>query len=101
MGIKNRYGAMNGVSLMKHTYINYPFWAIKSRKAKEILKETYYHKVLNVVPVSDETVLFTIGYEGVSLEKYLLRLLKNDVKVLVDVRRNPLSMKFASLQEMV
>lgn len=99
--IKNRYGAMNGVSLMKHTYINYPFWAIKSRKAKEILEETYYQKVLNAVPVSDETVLFTIGYEGISLEENLLRLIKNDVKVLVDVRRNPLSMKFGFLQEIV
>lgn len=84
--IKNRYGAMSGVSLMKHTYINYPFWAIKSRKAKEILEETYYHKVLNAVPVSDETVLFTIGYEGISLEEYLVRLIKNDVKVLVDCK---------------
>ncbi len=75
--IKNRYGAMNGVSLMKHTYINYPFWAIKSRKAKEILEETYYQKVLNASPVSDETVLFTIGYyEGISLEEYLVRLIK-------------------------
>jgi uncharacterized protein (DUF488 family) len=39
-------------------------------------------------------VLFTIGYEGISLEEYLVRLLKNDVKVLVDVRNNPLSMKY-------
>src|SRR5690606_40792860 len=31
---------------------------------------------------------------GISLEEYLLRLLKNDIKVLVDVRNNPLSMKF-------
>jgi len=38
--------------------------------------------------------LFTIGYEGISLEEYFNRLIKNDVKVLVDVRNNPLSMKF-------
>jgi uncharacterized protein (DUF488 family) len=38
--------------------------------------------------------LFTIGYEGVSLEQYLVRLLERDVKVLVDVRNNPLSMKY-------
>lgn len=89
--VKSRYGNMNATSLMKHTYINYPFWAIKSRKAKELLDETCYNKILNAVPVSDETVLFTIGYEGISLEEYLLRLLKNDVKVLVDVRRMDLA----------
>ena len=88
------YGKMSSNSLMKHTYINYPFWAIKSLKAKEILDEKYYGKVLNAIPKSDATTLFTIGYEGISLEEYLIRLVKNDVKILVDVRRNPLSMKF-------
>lgn len=92
--LKSLYGNMGAGSLMKHTYINYPFWATKSLKAKEILDEKYYNNVLNSVPYSKETILFTIGYEGISLEEYLLRLLKNDVKVLIDVRRNPLSMKF-------
>ena len=92
--LKESYGKMNANSLMKHTYMNYPFWAIKSLKAKEILDEKYYGKVLNAIPKSDKTTLFTIGYEGISLEEYLTRLVRNDVKILVDVRRNPLSMKF-------
>ena len=92
--LKESYGKMNANSLMKHTYMNYPFWAIKSLKAKEILDEKYYGKVLNAIPKSDKTTLFTIGYEGISLEEYLIRLVRNDVKILVDVRRNPLSMKF-------
>jgi len=92
--LKESYGKMNANSLMKHTYINYPFWATKSLKAKEILDEKYYQKVLDVVPKSDKTILFTIGYEGISLEEYLIRLVRNDVKILIDVRRNPLSMKF-------
>ena len=92
--LKESYGKMNANSLMKHTYMNYPFWAIKSLKAKEILDEKYYGKVLNAIPKSDKTTLFTIGYEGISLEEYLIRLVRNDVKILVDVRRNPLSMKY-------
>lgn len=92
--IKNLYGNMSANSLMLHTYINYPFWAIKSLKAKELLNENYYKRVLNVIPKNNKTILYTIGYEGISLEEYLLRLLKNDVKVLIDVRRNPLSMKY-------
>lgn len=92
--LKNLYGNMNVNSLMKHTYINYPFWATKSLKAKQLLDEKYYNNVLKSIPSSNETILFTIGYEGVSLEEYLLKLLINDVKLLIDVRRNPLSMKF-------
>ena len=92
--LKKSYGRMTAHSLMKHTYMNYPLWAIKSVIAKEILDEKYYQKVLDAVPKSDSTIIFTIGYEGISLEEYLIRLVRNDVKILIDVRRNPLSMKF-------
>ena len=45
-------------------------------------------------PNDDSIALFTIGYEGISLEEYLNRLIKNNVKLLVDVRKNPLSQKY-------
>jgi uncharacterized protein (DUF488 family) len=38
--------------------------------------------------------LFTIGYEGKSLESYLNILIRNNIKVLCDVRKNPLSRKY-------
>lgn len=92
--VKAEYGRMNTNALMKHTYINYPFYAIKSEVAAEILDKHELDKVEASRPNSNKTVLFTIGYEGISLEEYLVRLLKNDVKILVDVRNNPLSMKY-------
>lgn len=92
--LKNLYGEMDANSLMKHTYINYPFWAIKSVKAQSILNPILYQRVLDAIPINNNTILFTIGYEGISLEEYFIRLIKNDVKILVDVRRNPLSMKY-------
>lgn len=91
---KALYGKMSTNALMKHTYINFPYWAINSVKAKEILSEQEIENVNKSNPINNNTILFTIGYEGISLEEYLNRLLKNDVKVLVDVRNNPLSMKF-------
>lgn len=92
--IKNQFGNMSANSLMKHTYINYPFYAIKSEVAEDILSREELEKVINAKPKVNRTILFTIGYEGISLEEYLVRLLKNDVKVLVDVRNNPISMKY-------
>lgn len=92
--VKAGYGKMSANVLMKHTYINYPFYATKSEVAGDILTETELQKVNAAKPRNNETVLFTIGYEGISLEEYLVRLLKKDVKVLVDVRNNPLSMKY-------
>ena len=92
--IKNNYGKMSAAGLMKHTYINFPFYAINSEAAKNILTKDELRKVNNAKPAGNKTLLFTIGYEGISLEEYLVRLVKNDVKVLVDVRNNPLSMKY-------
>ncbi|MDP3393062.1 MAG: DUF488 domain-containing protein [Sediminibacterium sp.] len=92
--IKNTYGKLTTNSLMKLTYLNYQYYAINSVKAKEILNDEQYVMVLNAKPRNNNIILYTIGYEGISLEEYLNRLIKNDVKVLVDVRNNPLSMKF-------
>lgn len=92
--VKNNYGKMSATALMKHTYLNYPFYATRSEAAENILTKEELEKVTKAKPKGSKTVLFTIGYEGISLEEYLVRLLKNDVKILVDVRNNPLSMKY-------
>jgi len=92
--VKNNYGKLSANALMKYTYINFPYWAINSVKAKEILTTEQFEKIDNLRPESNDIVLFTIGYEGISLEEYLNRLIRNDVKLLVDVRCNPLSMKY-------
>jgi uncharacterized protein (DUF488 family) len=92
--IKSQFGDMSNNDLVRYTYINYPYWATKSTIANKVLLPVEYEKVLQSKPKSDKTILYTIGYEGISLEKYLNRLIKNDVKVLIDVRRNPLSMKY-------
>lgn len=88
------YGQMSSHSLIRHTYLNYPFYAINSTIAKDILPGKLYDRVEKAIPKAEETTLFSIGYEGISLEMYLQKLVKNNVKLLVDVRKNPLSMKF-------
>ena len=45
-------------------------------------------------PAASAPCFLTIGYEGSSFDGYLNRLIKNNVKTLVDVRRNPLSRKY-------
>jgi len=88
------YGNMNNETLVRHTYINFPYYAINSTIAENVLSKPLYKKVLDAKPIQSEKALFTIGYEGVSLEKYLNKLVKNNINLLIDVRKNPLSMKF-------
>lgn len=88
------YGKMSNNALIIHTYIKFPFYATKSTIAEKLLSKNLYDKVLEAKPNENSKTLFTIGYEGVSLEKYLNKLVTNNVKLLVDVRKNPLSMKY-------
>jgi uncharacterized protein (DUF488 family) len=93
-GIVNEYGKMNPDDLMYRTYVQYPYYATRSETAERLLSKKEYQIVRSHIIHSEKTILFTIGYEGISLEEYLNRLIKNDIKVLVDVRNNPLSMKY-------
>lgn len=88
------YEGLNISQLIKHTYIQFPFYAINSTIADELLDHSQLQRVEMSRPLENEIVLFTLGYEGISLEKYLLKLIKNNIKLLVDVRKNPLSMKY-------
>ena len=88
------YGNMSNDTLIKHSYINFPFYAIKSTIAKKILNKDIYQRIQNSIPTQTSQKLFKIGYEGISIENYLNRLIKNNIKLLVDVRKNPLSQKY-------
>jgi uncharacterized protein (DUF488 family) len=89
-----KYKNMDGDALMKYTYSQFPYYAIHSATASRLLNEGQLQKVKDSIPACEDAILFTIGYEGISLETYLNKLIQNDVRVLVDVRNNPLSQKF-------
>jgi uncharacterized protein (DUF488 family) len=92
--LKSAYGASSREELIKYTYQNYPFYAIKSEIAHKVLTKEELKKVEQQKRTFAETKLFSIGYEGKSLEHYLNQLIINDVKLLCDVRKNSLSMKY-------
>ncbi|MHC9088517.1 DUF488 domain-containing protein [Tenacibaculum sp. IMCC1] len=92
--VHSKYSNYSGDELIKETYVNYPFYASKSTIAKKVLSEDELNKVEKQKRSYDDEMFFTIGYEGVSLETYLNKLIINDVKVLVDVRKNSISMKY-------
>lgn len=92
--LKKSYSNLDSDSLIKLTYLNYPYYAINSIITSKYLDTEQKSKILEAKPINETTTLFTIGYEGISLEEYLNRLIKNDIKLLIDVRNNPLSMKF-------
>lgn len=92
--VKKEFEGLSQNDLIRYTYINYPYYSIKSSIAESILTKEEYTKVKKQVRNFSEPVLFTIGYEGITLETYINKLIINDVKVLCDVRKNAYSQKY-------
>ncbi len=92
--LKSKFWEMSTDDIIKYTYREFPFFAINSIVASDKLSKEEYNKVLNEKQISEQEALFTIGYEGISLEEYLQKLITNDIKVLCDVRNFPRSMKY-------
>lgn len=88
---------IRGDELIRRVYQKYPYYAVQSEIAGKILNKSDLQRVAEVrerIEAENETILFTIGYEGITFEAYLNQLIRNNVRVLCDVRHNPLSRKF-------
>jgi uncharacterized protein (DUF488 family) len=87
---------LRGDALVAEAYRRHPYYAIRSEIARKVLAgdAAALQNIDNSRPTAGSNQLFTIGYEGRSLEKYLNILLTNGVTLLCDVRRNPLSRKY-------
>ncbi|MCM1333369.1 MAG: DUF488 domain-containing protein [Bacteroides sp.] len=90
------YGKLSQNDLIAYTYKTWPMTAINSVIKDSLLTRDELQKVETLKGKfhNSEPCLFTIGYEGFSIESYLKQLIKHDIKVLVDVRKNAISRKY-------
>lgn len=92
--ICTNFGKFSTDELIKYTYIHYPYFAIKSIIAQQLLNQEEFRRIQQQKRQYKQPTLFTIGYEGLSLEAYINKLILNDIRVLCDVRKNAYSQKF-------
>lgn len=99
----NKFKDYGDDDLIKYVYLQYPFYAINSVIATNLLSVDEMQRVEKEKNKVHSTArkLFTIGYEGWSLESYLNTLIENDVRVLCDVRKNAYSQKFGFSQSIL
>lgn len=94
--LKTDFAGYTKEDIIRYTYQNFPYYATKSTIAQDILAE--YPESLEKIEKQKrhltEPQLFTIGYEGLSFEEYLNKLIINDVHILCDVRKNAYSQKY-------
>jgi hypothetical protein len=92
--IIEKFGRFSNDDLLHYTYSQHPYYAINSEVRDRYLSEAELQMVAATMPASITKKLYTIGYEGISLEQYINRLIINGIAVLCDVRRNAFSMKY-------
>jgi uncharacterized protein YeaO (DUF488 family) len=96
VSIPDQLPKLRGNQLIKLVYEQYPYYAINSNLDPSIMDEAGIARIKAEKERLKQTgqTVFTIGYEGVSVERYLNTLIQNGIRVLCDVRHNPLSRKF-------
>ena len=80
--VVNQFGSFREKDLVDYVYRQYPGMTIFS-KIRQL--KNYYR---------NETGIVTIGYEGRNIDRFLMLLVENKVGKLIDVRKNPFSMKY-------
>ena len=85
-----QYGKIKDNVLLEQVYHRHPYYAIRNPLHKG--KYTKYDPKHD--PKLQKATIFSIGYEGKTVDAFLNRLIQNNVHVLVDIRNNPRSMKF-------
>jgi uncharacterized protein (DUF488 family) len=92
-----RHRNLGGDLLVAETYRRFPYYAIRSEIAERVLRGD--DEALERIAAARRSLarmghLSTIGYEGRALESYLNEVLRADVTLICDVRRNPISRKY-------
>jgi len=83
-----------GDALIARVYREYPYSASRSEVPERVIPNLAERRqIREAAPKRHTSSIVTIGYEGDCIDGYLNRLLRHDIRLLCDVRRNPLSRK--------
>lgn len=85
--IYSKYGMTHLRNLLRDIYARYPWYATNSE-----LTDLVQAGALK--PQSAPIAVYTMGYEGRSVDSFLNRLLRAGIRRIVDVRANPVSRKY-------
>jgi len=94
LNFKANLGELHGDKLVKKTYREFPQFAARSRIVERLFDQNELKQIQFAWNKDTKPFVFTLGYEGLSIDAFLNKLICNNVFAIVDVRNNPQSMKY-------
>ncbi len=87
-------GDLRGDKLVKKIYREFPQYTSRSKIAGRYFTVDEIGQLQFAWNTDTKPALFSIGYEGLTIDSFLHKLIANNITVVVDVRNNPQSMKY-------
>ena len=81
-------------NIIKKIYQNYNYYTINSEIKDKYLSQEQVDEISECYQFNNDKTIFTLGYEGLSIDTYINKLIQNNIKALIDVRFNPYSRKY-------
>jgi uncharacterized protein (DUF488 family) len=94
LNFKARIGDLRGDNLVKKTYREFPQFASRSKIAERLFDTDEMKQIQFAWNKDTKPFVFTLGYEGLTIDAFLNKLISNNIFAVVDVRNNPQSMKY-------
>jgi uncharacterized protein (DUF488 family) len=91
---KSAMGNLRGDKLIKKTYREFPQFTSRSKIAGKHFTSEELKQLQFAWNTDTKPSVFTIGYEGLTIDSFLNKLIANNITLVVDVRNNPQSMKY-------
>lgn len=94
LNLKVSIGDLRGDQLVRKTYREFPQFAARSKIVERLFDAEELKQIQFAWNKDTKPIVFTLGYEGLTIDAFLNKLISNNISVVVDVRNNPHSMKY-------
>ena len=87
-------GDLRGDKLVKKTYREFPQFSARSKIVSRHFTSDELKQIQFGWNTDTKPAVFSIGYEGLTIDAFLNKLIAYNITIVVDVRNNPQSMKY-------
>ncbi len=94
LNLKASIGELRGEKLVKKTYRDFPHFSARSKIVGRYFTGEELKQIQFAWSTDTKPIIFTIGYEGLTIDAFLNKLISTNITLVVDVRHNPQSMKY-------